>query len=109
MCCESAPFLPRSSARLPLPSGTIDLSGDRNYARYHHVLNRAARSPLRASSERNYQRRHRPYKRLADWARQMPLQLRRWPPPAGAGGRRQLSHPGPAPFLPVPEGTGHSY
>ena len=45
-------FLPRSSARLPLPSGTIDLRGDRNYARYHHVLNRAARSPLRVSQVR---------------------------------------------------------
>ena len=143
----------------------MGLSGDRNYARYHHVLSRAAWSPLQVSqvllklllrhldrgdgplifgidetlerrqgpkisalgiyrdavrssrsytvkasglrwislmwlghipwagrcwalpfltvlapSERYYQRRDRPHKRLTDWARQMVLQLRRWLP-----------------------------
>ena len=143
----------------------MGLSGDRNYARYHHVLNRAVWSPLQVSpvllgllirqldrgdgplifgidetlerrrgprigalgvyrdavrssrsyvvkasglrwvtlmwlghipwagrhwalpfltvlapSERYYQRRGRPHKKLTDWARQMVLQLRRWLP-----------------------------
>ena len=68
-----------------------------------------------APSERYYQRRGRSHKKLADRARQMILQLRRWLPhrslvlvgDSGAGGGQRLRRLGPAPFLPIPPGTGY--